>query len=252
MSKLSSAWCTCRRCRKLQSATPLDAIEEWALDARLLHGAGFDGCVVENFGDSPFHKDAVEPVTVAAMAHRGGALPGAAGLAPSTLRNDAASALAIASTCGGRFVRVNVHVGATATDQEWWKATPPKRCSGAPSVRTSRSGPMFTSNTDAAWRTHDRGRSRGCRQARHADAVIVGAAPVLAADRFEDLRRVAALNLGVPPTAGSGVTADPPPRSCRARWRDRRDGAGKGASGAPLDADRVRRFAKSRAVRTVR
>jgi len=88
-------------------------------DAERLADAGFDGLVVENFGDSPFEKDRVSPVTLAAMARvatelrRCTALP----LCVNVLRNDARSALAIAVACGADAIRVNIHTGARLTDQ---------------------------------------------------------------------------------------------------------------------------------------
>ncbi|MCA9751001.1 MAG: hypothetical protein KC591_02335, partial [Gemmatimonadetes bacterium] len=44
------------------------ALESAAADAETLVAAGVDGLIVENFGDSPFAKENVPPVTVAAMA----------------------------------------------------------------------------------------------------------------------------------------------------------------------------------------
>ena len=88
-------------------------------DAERLTEAGFDGLVVENFGDSPFEKDRVAPITLAAMARiatelrRCSELP----LCINVLRNDARSALAIAITCGAQAIRVNIHTGARLTDQ---------------------------------------------------------------------------------------------------------------------------------------
>ena len=47
----------------------LEAVESRALkDARAYARAGFDGLVLENFGDAPFWPDRVGPETVAAMA----------------------------------------------------------------------------------------------------------------------------------------------------------------------------------------
>jgi membrane complex biogenesis BtpA family protein len=89
-------------------------------EARILHEVGFDACIVENFGDAPFHKDEVEPVTVAAMARVVAAvrreLPEMR-VGVNVLRNDARAALAVAVAADAHFIRVNVHVGATATDQ---------------------------------------------------------------------------------------------------------------------------------------
>ncbi len=91
-----------------------------ATDARLLAEAGFEGIVVENFGDAPFEPGRVSPVTVAAMTAAAlavrAAAPGVA-LGINVLRNDAEAALAIAVASDARFIRVNVHTGARVTDQ---------------------------------------------------------------------------------------------------------------------------------------
>jgi membrane complex biogenesis BtpA family protein len=89
-------------------------------DARLLVEAGFDGIVVENFGDAPFLPDRVSPVTVAAMTAVALAVRAAApkiALGINVLRNDAEAALAIAVATSAEFIRVNVHTGARVTDQ---------------------------------------------------------------------------------------------------------------------------------------
>lgn len=95
-------------------------------DAEALAAAGFDGVLVENFGDQPFHPDEVEPHTVSAMALlvarvltvvRRTRPDGPPPVGVNVLRNDARAAIAIAATTGARFVRVNVHTGAMVTDQ---------------------------------------------------------------------------------------------------------------------------------------
>ena len=98
----------------------MDEVLERALaDAAALESGGLDGAIVENFGDAPFFPDRVPPETVAAMTRavseirRVRKFP----VGVNVLRNDAESALAIAVACGARFVRVNVHVGASLTDQ---------------------------------------------------------------------------------------------------------------------------------------
>jgi len=88
-------------------------------DARALEAGGAAGMILENFGDVPFFADRVEPVTVAIMttmaliAREATSIP----LGVNVLRNDATAALSVALAGGGAFVRVNVHVGATLTDQ---------------------------------------------------------------------------------------------------------------------------------------
>lgn len=94
-------------------------IESAAGDARIMAGAGFDGLIVENYGDIPFLGDRVGPETVAAMAVAVTEIKKAVQLpvGVNVLRNDAGAALAIAGVCGCRFVRVNVLVGAFVTSE---------------------------------------------------------------------------------------------------------------------------------------
>jgi len=88
-------------------------------DAEALEAGGMDGIMIENFGDCPFWPDRVPPVTIASLTvaalrvRERVSLP----IGVNVLRNDVASALAIAVAVGARFVRVNVHVGAVVTDQ---------------------------------------------------------------------------------------------------------------------------------------
>jgi membrane complex biogenesis BtpA family protein len=89
-------------------------------DARALAAAGFDGIIVENFGDAPFIPDRVAPVTVAAMTACALAVRAAApdvALGINVLRNDAEAALAVALAASAEMIRVNVHTGARVTDQ---------------------------------------------------------------------------------------------------------------------------------------
>lgn len=102
-------------------AGDLEAIlERVAGEARSLDLAGFDGVMVENFGDAPFFPGRVDAVTVAAMTACAIAVRRAAtglSLGINVLRNDGESALAIAACTGASMVRVNVHSGARVTDQ---------------------------------------------------------------------------------------------------------------------------------------
>lgn len=89
-------------------------------EAQLLTRAGFDGIILENFGDVPFVKDQVAPETVAAMAVIVAAVRSAspkARIGVNLLRNDGRSALAVAAVTGADFIRVNVLSGIAATDQ---------------------------------------------------------------------------------------------------------------------------------------
>ncbi|MEH2246218.1 photosystem I biogenesis protein BtpA [Nostoc sp.] len=88
-------------------------------EAAALASGGVDGMIVENFFDAPFTKNQVDPVVVSAMTivvqriQNLVTLP--VGL--NVLRNDAKSAMAIASCVQAQFIRVNVLTGVMATDQ---------------------------------------------------------------------------------------------------------------------------------------
>lgn len=88
-------------------------------DASAIEEAGFDGIILENFGDAPFARDFAGRGAVAGMAAVGALVAGRVSLplGINVLRSDALSAVAVASAVGARFIRVNVHIGAAATDQ---------------------------------------------------------------------------------------------------------------------------------------
>jgi membrane complex biogenesis BtpA family protein len=104
-----------------RASAPCSAVARAAAeDARTLAAAGFDGVIVENFGDAPFFADRVPSVTVSAMTACVLAVREACpelALGVNVLRNDAEAALGVAVVCGASFVRVNVHTGARVTDQ---------------------------------------------------------------------------------------------------------------------------------------
>lgn len=88
-------------------------------EAMALASGGVDGIIVENFFDSPFVKDQVDPAVVSAMSlvvdRLMSLVPLPIGI--NVLRNDARSALAIATCTQAQFIRVNVLTGVMATDQ---------------------------------------------------------------------------------------------------------------------------------------
>jgi membrane complex biogenesis BtpA family protein len=94
-------------------------IERATTDARSLDEAGFDGLLVENYGDVPFFRGRVPSETVAAITAALVAIRGASRLpvGVNVLRNDPVSAVGIAAATGARFVRANVHTGSMWTDQ---------------------------------------------------------------------------------------------------------------------------------------
>ncbi len=81
---------------------------------------GFQGVIVENFGDAPFLPGAVGPEVVAAMAvcvqRVRDACPKLS-IGVNVLRCDPLAAMAIATCAGADFIRVNVHCGTRLTDQ---------------------------------------------------------------------------------------------------------------------------------------
>src|SRR4051812_25124527 len=98
----------------------IDAIVDAALaDARALDEGGIDAMMVENYGDVPFRRSAVEPHTIAVMMLAALAIRSvtAKPLGINVLRNDPLAALGIAAACGAAMIRVNVHTGAMVTDQ---------------------------------------------------------------------------------------------------------------------------------------
>ena len=88
-------------------------------EAAALASGGVHGIVVENFFDAPFAKDHVDTATACALALVAKRIQAIAQLplGINVLRNDAATALAIATTCEAQFIRVNVYTGAMLTDQ---------------------------------------------------------------------------------------------------------------------------------------
>jgi hypothetical protein len=88
-------------------------------EATALASGGVDGLIVENFFDAPFTKNHVDPAVVSAMTLIVGRLMNLVTLPVgiNVLRNDAQSAMAIATCVRAQFIRVNVLTGVMATDQ---------------------------------------------------------------------------------------------------------------------------------------
>lgn len=94
-------------------------LERAVADAHALASAGFDGIVVENYLDAPFHPGRVPAITVAALTRAVAEVVDSVSVpvGVNVLRNDAEAALSIAAVTGARFIRVNVHTGSMWTDQ---------------------------------------------------------------------------------------------------------------------------------------
>ena len=88
-------------------------------EAAALAAGGVDALLVENFFDAPFTKGSVDPAIVSAMSlvvqRVMNLVPLPVGI--NVLRNDARSAMAIATCVRAQFIRVNVLTGVMATDQ---------------------------------------------------------------------------------------------------------------------------------------
>ena len=96
-----------------------EVLDRAVFDAQQLQKGGVRTAVIENFGDAPFVRGSVEPHVVSMLTLIAHTIVRETGLSLgiNVLRNDAISALAIASTCNARFIRVNVHIGSAWTDQ---------------------------------------------------------------------------------------------------------------------------------------
>jgi membrane complex biogenesis BtpA family protein len=194
-------------------AGSMDAIARAAIaDAQALAEGGADALLVENWGDAPFAAGRVDAGTVAAMSvvtaeiARATALP----FGVNVLRSDALSALAVAAATGARFVRVNVHVGAVATDQGILESAAHdslryRRLLGLDikilaDVQAKHGMPLAPVPLE-----HE---ARDCVSRGLADALIVTGAATGEPAAMRDLERVRRATPHVPLLVGSGVTAE--------------------------------------------
>jgi len=216
-------------------------------DARALRDGGCDAMAFENFGDRPFFKDGVASETVAALTRVIVEVVIEVGLpfGVNVLRNDAASAIAIAAATGAAFIRINIHTGTMLTDQGIIEGraaeTLRKRAALAPDVlifadhMVKHAVPVVA--VDEAQAAKDL-RHRGL-----ADGIIVSGAETGAEPdriRFTTVREALP---DAPILIGSGLTA------ANARSFASADGAIVGTSikvdgrvEAPVDPDRVARL----------
>lgn len=185
-------------------------LERAHTDAQALVEAGYDGIMVENFGDAPFYADDVPKVSIAAMA-LGVAEVASVGLPTgvNVLRNDALGALAVAAATEASFVRVNVLSGMMYTDQgpiigqaARIARVRSELCPGAAIIADvfvkHATPPAGLSLVDA---TNDLVERAG------ADAVVVSGAGTGSPTDLDDLRTVAE-HSHLPVYVGSGATAE--------------------------------------------
>ena len=191
-----------------------EALDAARADAEVLTTAGVDGLILENFGDAPFAKEHVPPVTVAAMAviareiRRDHNVP----LGINVLRNDAESAMSIAHVVAADFIRVNVHVGAVVADQGLVEGRARetlllRRALGATvlvfaDIRVKHARPLGGgAGADELLAEARDASTRG-----GADALILSGAATGSATDPQDVRLVSESVPGVPILVGSGVT----------------------------------------------
>jgi membrane complex biogenesis BtpA family protein len=88
-------------------------------DAERIAEAGFDGIMIENFGDAPFYASDAPKVTVASLTTAVNAVYEASRLpvGVNVLRNDGLGALSVAAATPASFVRINILSGTMYTDQ---------------------------------------------------------------------------------------------------------------------------------------
>ncbi len=200
------------------------ALEQSTQDAMALLDGGMDGFIVENFGDVPFYPDRVSAITAAAIAILADQLHSVARhyagtkwrrvpfIGVNVLRNDSATALAVAAAAGLDAIRVNVHSGAMVTDQgivegRSHETLRERERLGAPvailaDVLVKHAETLGSAAPDPGEWARDTARRAG------ADALIVTGS---ATGSPADLSRVKAVREAVPETplfVGSGVTAD--------------------------------------------
>ncbi|MGH2413851.1 MAG: photosystem I biogenesis protein BtpA [Microcystaceae cyanobacterium] len=184
-------------------------IERAEQEATALAAGGVDGILVENFFDAPFTKEQVDPAVVSAMTLIMDRIMNLVVLPVgiNLLRNDAKSALAIASCVNAQFIRVNVLTGVMATDQgliegQAHQLMRYRRELGTEvgilaDVLVKHARPLGTPNlTTAVQDTIERGL---------ADAVILSGWATGSPPNFEDLELACAAARGTPVFIGSGA-----------------------------------------------
>jgi membrane complex biogenesis BtpA family protein len=197
-----------------QAQHSLQQIESMLLEeASLLVETGFDACIVENFGDTPFFGERVAPITIASMTRliaslrraQPGLLTGV-----NVLRNDARAALAVATACEASFIRVNVHVGTTATDQGVLegRAAQTMRLRRELQANVQVWADVHVKHGRSLTHEHIEQEALDCVHRGGADAIIVSGHGTGQEASLAELQRVRDLHLGVPVYVGSGVRRD--------------------------------------------
>ena len=228
--------------------TVIDRAEQ---EAVALASGGVHGLIIENFFDAPFQKDNVDPAVVSAMSLTIQRLMNLVTLpiGINVLRNDARSAMAIASCVNASFIRVNVLTGVMATDQgliegQAHQLMRYRRELGSEvkilaDVLVKHARPLGSPNlTTAVQETIQRGL---------ADGVILSGWATGSPPSLEDLELASAAAHGTPVFIGSGATWENIPQLIQAA-----DGVivssslkRRGKIDQPIDPNRVSQFVEA-------
>jgi len=189
-------------------------------EAVALASGGVHGLIVENFFDAPFTKDRVDPAVVSAISLTVQRLSNLVTIpiGINVLRNDAHSAMAIATCVDAQFIRVNVLTGVMATDQgliegQAHELLRYRRELGSDvkilaDVLVKHARPLGSPNlTTAVQETIHRGL---------ADGIILSGWATGSPPSLEDLELASAAAVGTPVFIGSGANWDNIPRLIRA------------------------------------
>jgi membrane complex biogenesis BtpA family protein len=226
----------------------MDAVIESALrDARALREGGCDAMAFENFGDRPFFKERVPAETIAGLTRVIAEVAAEVTLpfGVNVLRNDAASAIAIAAATGAAFIRVNIHTGAMLTDQGIIEGraaeTLRKRAALCPEVLIF--ADHMVKHATPITPTDEVQAAKDLRHRGFADGIIISGSETGAEADHASFARVREALSDAPILIGSGLTAKNAASFAAA------DGAIVGTSikidgrlDAPVDPDRVARL----------
>lgn len=190
----------------------ITVMERAEQEATALAAGGVDGIIIENFFDAPFPKDHVDPAVVSAMTVIVDRIKSLIMLpiGINVLRNDAQSALAIASCLEAAFIRVNVYTGIMATDQgliegkaheiQRYRQELNSNIAIFADVLVKHAHPLGQPNLIASVKdTIERGL---------ADAVIISGGATGTAPSYEDLQLAKSVSLDTPILIGSGANWD--------------------------------------------
>lgn len=181
-------------------------------DAAAIRDGGFDGLILENFGDAPYARGFAGRGAVAGLAAVAArvvdAVPIPVGI--NVLRNDAPSAVAVAAAVGARFIRVNVHVGAAVADQGivQGNAMQTMRAIREMAPELAVFADVFVKHASPLGGVGLEQCARDAVERGLASALIVTGEATGSPTSFQDVERVKAALPDIPVFVGSGVTAE--------------------------------------------